>query len=355
MRDQLFPHVSIIILNWNNWRDTITCLSSVLQLKYPNFSIILCDNHSTDHSIDKIHDWLQGQLSFQVDFPEIDNIVVKEHKPHIPYSIENYRYEEKEFKKVSETLHRLTRLITVIDTGSNLGYGGGNNVGIRFALSRFNSTFFWILNNDTFVLPNSLNELVTYQISRPNSHLIGSLILDFENPSTVQMAGGASYLSFFGVATPSYNGFKLSTLKNLYPNGIPNHCDFISGAALFMSRELIDSVGMFEEQYFLYHEEIDLSLRGKGLFQNGFCERSIVLHKQSATIPLKGKSDLKGEYFDLRSRLLFQIKFYPQNLLVFYFFMLFLFMKNLLIFDFQRVKMIVSIMISPKKNPYSHV
>ena len=55
--------VYIILLNWNGWKDTCQCLESVLRSDYPNFRVIVCDNRSTDGSMQKIKDWAEGKVT----------------------------------------------------------------------------------------------------------------------------------------------------------------------------------------------------------------------------------------------------------------------------------------------------
>jgi len=66
-------HVSIIILNWNGWQDTIECLESALNLNYAKFNIILIDNNSTDDSVERISNWLTGKIEEHIttNFPRL--------------------------------------------------------------------------------------------------------------------------------------------------------------------------------------------------------------------------------------------------------------------------------------------
>ena len=111
----LEPKVYIIILNWNGWKDTIECLDSIKKLTYINYSIIICDNASSDESKNKINEWLKNNVNIDA---------------------------------------------TLIVNKTNLGFAGGNNVGIKEALKQMDCKYVWILNNDTEVTPNSLCCLV---------------------------------------------------------------------------------------------------------------------------------------------------------------------------------------------------
>jgi len=64
------PKVSIIILNWNGWKDTIECLESVYQITYPNYNVIVVDNGSEDESIEKIREYCKGKIKVESKFFE---------------------------------------------------------------------------------------------------------------------------------------------------------------------------------------------------------------------------------------------------------------------------------------------
>jgi GT2 family glycosyltransferase len=66
------PKVSIIILNWNSWKDTIECLESVFRIDYPNYQVIIVDNGSTDDSVEKIKEWAEGKTLVESKFFEYD-------------------------------------------------------------------------------------------------------------------------------------------------------------------------------------------------------------------------------------------------------------------------------------------
>src|SRR5579863_8615618 len=106
---QLKPKVSVIVLNWNGGNDTVGCLSSLQRLNYENCSVIVIDNGSTDDSPALIREA----------FPDVE----------------------------------------LLETGQNLGFAGGCNVGIRRALAQ-RADFIWLLNNDTTVHPDALNAMV---------------------------------------------------------------------------------------------------------------------------------------------------------------------------------------------------
>ena len=106
--------VSIVVLNWNNAADTIDCISSILKLNYTDYNLIVCDNASTDSSFEKISNFLEDVMT--------DKFELKNKKKI--YFVDS-KCECSEYEPNS---------IFLIQTGSNLGYAGGNNVGISFSL-----------------------------------------------------------------------------------------------------------------------------------------------------------------------------------------------------------------------------
>src|ERR1035438_3867545 len=135
---------SIIILNWNGWKDTIECLESVFRLDYPDFRVIVCDNNSHNDSLDKIKAWADGRLPASQSNPELAYLT----SPAVPKPIP-YRELNREESESGGAFYD-ARLV-LIQNGLNLGFAGGTNVGLRYALGDKSCGFFWMLNNDTVV------------------------------------------------------------------------------------------------------------------------------------------------------------------------------------------------------------
>ncbi|MEN4006462.1 MAG: glycosyltransferase [Methanobacterium sp.] len=122
------PNVSIIILNWNGWKDTIECLESLYQIDYPNYEVIVVDNASSDNSIEKIRDYCKGKIKVKSEFFEYNSI----NKP-----IEIFELNKDETRKIEEMYYNLpsNRKLILIKNDQNYGYAEGNNIGIRYALN----------------------------------------------------------------------------------------------------------------------------------------------------------------------------------------------------------------------------
>lgn len=133
------PAVAVVVLNWNGWRDTVSCLAALERLEYSRREVIVVDNGSTDESVNHI----------RAAFPTI----------------------------------------RLLEAGANLGFSGGCNLGIRDALAR-GFEYIWLLNNDTEVTPRALSALVDTAESDPRIGAVASVIYRMDQPDTVEVWGG---------------------------------------------------------------------------------------------------------------------------------------------------------------------
>ena len=328
MRNKIY----IIILNYNGWVDTIECLESVLRNDYPNYQVIVIDNNSPNNSMEYIKAWAEGKLDVWVkpnhplrhlSFPPV--------KRPIPYVYYNREKAEKggnievENRLVGKILKGITTNypLVFIQTGENLGFAGGNNVGIRYALAKDDFEYIWFLNNDTVIEKDTLSKLVRkfeeYKKEGKKVGIIGSKLLYYDNPNIIQGIGGI-YNKWFAVAK-HLGVFEKD--KGQYDNEqILDKIDYVIGASMLVSKEFIKEVGLMCEDYFLYFEELDWTLRGreKG-YQLGYCWQSKVYHKEGGSIGSSSKGQEKSEiadYYGLRNRILFTKKFFPKYLLSVY-------------------------------------
>lgn len=198
------PKVYIIILNWNGLKDTLECLESVFRLDYPNFEVIVVDNGSTDNSVQ----------------------VIRNAYPQIIF----------------------------IENKENLGYTGGNNVGMNYAMDH-ESDYIWLLNNDAVVEPDTLSNLIAAAKDSPDIGLISPIIYDYYNPGKIQFCG--SYIDWNNqdlVYTKNVEEFKI--WQNKYSRLI---C--LWGTALLVKRDLIENIGYLDDRFFAYWEDTDFSIR----------------------------------------------------------------------------------------------
>ncbi len=199
---------------------TQACLLSLQNLDYPNFQIILMDNGCRDQSIAELH----------------------EQFPHI----------------------------TMLRSSENRGFSGGNNIAIRWALES-DFDYVWLLNNDTQVFAETLTEMVTVGEHNPSSGAIGSVLYEMVCPNQIQAYGGGSVSP---LGTPRH-------YLERPPNG---KVDYICGASLLLRSQTLEQVGLLDENYFLYWEDVDLCYRIRvGGWELRVAEHSRVLHQGSAS------------------------------------------------------------------------
>lgn len=193
------PLVYVIILNFNGKRYLNACLSSVILQTYPNCKTIVCDNASTDDSVKFVTDT----------FPSI-------------------------------TLIRLTK---------NLGFAEGNNLAIKFALNH-KADYVFLLNNDTTVDRDVLEKLINTAENDSSIGIIAPAIFDLTNQSSVQEMGMAIDKFGYPLAVKNHNENSLCTF-------------FVSGSAMLIKSELIRRIGLFDERYFMFAEDLDLCWRAQ--------------------------------------------------------------------------------------------
>lgn len=294
-------HSCVIIVNWNGWKDTIECLESVLRLKHDSFRIIVCDNGSTDGSLDKIRAWAQGELLAEAANPELSRLISPPVKKPIAYS--EFSREEAESQQCSYDSQ-----FVVIRVGADLGYAGGNNVGLRYALGDPECEYFWILNNDVDVEPDALSAMIRVTGSQKNIGLCGSLNLSYYNPTEVQMEGGLRFNRWTArVSTPER--LKVSQLSSE-----PLPMDYVNGASMLATRSFVEQVGLLDESYLIYFEELDWVRRAALRFSLGYARDSVIYHKEGAALgssTVRVKRSLLAEKYVSRNRIVFTKRYFP--------------------------------------------
>lgn len=294
-------HSCVILLNWNGWKDTIECLESVFRLNHQDFRIVVCDNASADGSFEKIKMWARGELL--ADWPS--QCLSHLHSPLFPKPI---RYIELTREQAESQTASCEARLSIIQNGANLGFAGGNNVGLRYALSDPDCQFFWLLNNDTVTEPDALLSMVHLMQQRPNVGICGSLNLSYYNPKEVLAQGGKTYCRWTArVRTPPPQ-----TIEQV--DSHPTPMDYVNGASMLVSRAFLEIVGLMEEAYFLYFEELDWAMRARGKFDLGYARDSIIFHKEGAAIGSsldRMKRSLISDKYLSRSRVMFTKRFFP--------------------------------------------
>jgi len=278
--------VYIIILNWMNAPDTINCVKSALNLDNAEYKIVICDNASPDSSYENIKIGVNALLLEKQKKPEYQG----------PKEIcELNVAQSNDFKSKDKTQ------IYFIQTGQNLGYAGGNNVGMKFAAKQDDFKYAWLLNNDTEVEPDSLYELLERCKKDPVIGICGSKLVNYESRGLIQGLGGVYRPVFCRVKIYAAN----EESSRIFDDDITEKkIDYVIGASMLIDERVIHSIGMLDEGYFLYYEELDLAVRASKFFKISSAQKSIVYHKEGGTI---GKTEL-ADYFSLRNRIKFTLK-----------------------------------------------
>jgi GT2 family glycosyltransferase len=241
------PLVMIIVLNWNGKQDTLACLESLQQLSYPNAQVLVVDNGSSDGSADAI----------RARFPHQSLIELKE----------------------------------------NLGFAGGNNVGLRYALER-GADYALLLNNDTLVAPDFVDCLVQAVEADPSIGAAGPTIYYHEQAERIWSAGGV-----VDWRSGQTRMLELNAPDSGQLGVAPRAVDFVTGCALLARRAALEQAGLLDERFFVYYEEAEWCMRAQRAgFRVVHVPGSKIWHK----IPLDARDSSPAvHYYMTRNRLLF--------------------------------------------------
>lgn len=235
----------VIILNYNGCEDTLKCVESVRRSSYQNLKILVVDNNSKDNSVDRI---------------------------------------KKECKDVE-----------ILKTNKNLGFAGGNNKGIIYALER-NADYICLLNNDVLVEQNTF-EILLERLSKNDKRIVGPATL-FWNSGDVHSTG--LKINFYKGIAKLINNKR--NIEDIHEEEVL--CDYLEGTCLLFNRKLIEEIGCIPEIYFLYYEETEWCCQAKKKGYEIVCyPQARIWHKGSASV--NKVSGLKL-YFEDRNRVLFE-------------------------------------------------
>lgn len=282
--------VYVIVVNWNGCKDTIECLESLLLLEYPDFRVVVCDNGSQDDSVIELCEW--GEQAFGSAVWQVLSRTVAENGGGSSDA-----------------------MFTLVTNGANLGFAGGTNVGLRYALACGDADFCWLLNNDTVVEALALTKMVERMNEKPDASMCGSTLREYDDRSRIQALGGATYYKWLGVAW--HIGRTIS--GDVLPGQalVEKRMDYVVGSSLLVRATYLKKVGLMAEDYFLFFEEIDWVFRGQGRYSLAYAQNSVVYHKMGASIgtatnPLR--KSYQCDYYTLRNRLHFTRRYCPSAL-----------------------------------------
>lgn len=332
--------VYIIIVNWNGWRDTVECLESVMRLEGSYFRVVVCDNASSDDSLKHISDWAGGSLNAYV--PD-GNPLRQYSYPPVKKPLDWMEYDRQEAESGGKK--DFDPPLVFVRTGGNLGFAGGNNVGLRYALARDDFDFVWLLNNDTVVEPLTLASLLSRMSAKPTAGMCGSTLLRYHEPQRIDACGGGYYCKWIGL--PWHIGRTRKADKVPDPGDAERWMNYVVGASLLVSRQFLKDIGLMCEEYFLFFEETDWAIRSKGRYSLAYSPESVVYHKIGASIGTRTdprEKSLLCDYYNISNRIYFTRKYYPYALVTIYTALLFAIVVRLICGQWKRAVMIARMM-----------
>lgn len=312
------PKTFIVVLNWNGWEYTLECLESLLRCTCPNCRIVVVDNGSTDNSETRIREWAIGERTAPARFTHGD-ITAK------PLPVISYARELAERGGSPDEEQRIANssapALVMIQTGANLGFAGGNNVGIRYACTR-GAEYVLLLNNDAyFRSPETLSAMIDFMDRTPRAAACGGRLF-YPDGSPQQSYGNfPAVLRILAYLFPVHRLLPEQWLKrvkrsNVIPDGSvrePVRIDWPSGACLMVRAKAMEEVGMLDEQYFLYVEETDwcFRMREKG-WDRYYLPEAEVIHVFGGSI---GNAPVSMQRYHLESQFTYYRKHFSARAL----------------------------------------
>ncbi|MEM0203273.1 MAG: glycosyltransferase family 2 protein [Archaeoglobaceae archaeon] len=297
------PRVSIVILNWNGWKDTIECLESLYRIDYPNYDVIVVDNGSLDDSIEKIKEYCLGKIKVKSKFFDYD----PSNKPIKVFEVSEDELEKFDFPSY-ERCENNRRLI-LIKNKENYGFAKGNNIAVKFVLSFLKPKYVLLLNNDTVVSKDFLKELAKTAESDESIGIVGPKIYFYD------YKGRSDVISFTGENVIPWKGGGIRYGSGEIDRGQWDKCmepDKIEGSCMLIKREVFEKIGFLDERYFFFYEETDFCIKAKRAgFKLKYCPNSKIWHKVSASI---GRENPIKIYFLTKNRAIFIQKNFPEHL-----------------------------------------
>lgn len=295
--------VYVVLLNFRGCDDTIACLESLFASTDARFRVIVCDNASGDGSLDRIAAWAEGRIDADVPAePRLAGLLGGARRPLRVQRLDRAGAE-------SGVLSPRTEL-ALVDNGDNLGFAAGNNVGLRLALAQPDMAHAWILNNDTLVEPGCLAAMRDTLTAMDNRAVCGSVIHFFDRPQVIQALGGNRFNRLTGVAARSEGRFRHES-EPFCPVTTARRLAYVSGCSMMLPRRFLEEVGLMDEDYFLYYEEIDWFTRAAGRFPPCIAAQAHLYHREGSAIGSPGwqrRASAFSDYHLYRSRFLFMRK-----------------------------------------------
>lgn len=248
---KMVPKVAIILLNWNRFDDTAECAESIQQITYGNFELIIVDNGSSDNSLERLRTCYSHASS-------------------------------------------------ILETGCNLGFVGGNNFGIEYALD-IGAEYILLLNNDTTVSKDFLMPLVDTVESDPTIGIVGPKIYYYDRPREIWFAG-STFRTFFGQSIHLGHGRLDDGTFDFVTDTA-----FITGCAMMIKASVVREVGLLDFDYYHSCEDLDFCFRARAAgYRIIYVPQAKIWHKVAQSSG--GLESPFSLYYQTRNRLIIMSK-----------------------------------------------
>ncbi|WP_342647783.1 glycosyltransferase family 2 protein [Mucilaginibacter sp. CSA2-8R] len=298
-QDRIF----IVLVNYGGHLDTTACIESILKCRDNNVQIIVIDNSPESSSIDYIKSWAD----------QIDKTNDSDSEPSSLFSFINIDVDD--FLQLKQELYHQVILVSKVE---NKGFAAANNVALRYLIKSVNFTWVWLLNNDT-IIPEDTLKNIRLGLSNvdDNVGIVGTKIYYHDKPDLLQGVGG-KYNKFFSTSVhvgSNQNDFDYNSKE------FRKNVDYIIGASMIVRKDLIKDVGLMNESYFLYYEELDWTLRSKSKgWYIDLLPKVHIYHKEGATISKnQDRASLLSDKCLIVNRVKLSKKFFPAYLIFVYF------------------------------------
>lgn len=248
------PFVTIILVNYNTGEHTVECINSLSDIMYSNYEVIIVDNASDENDIEKLR------------------------------MIQNPK-------------------VRLIESKQNLGFSGGNNLAIKEALKK--SDYVMLLNNDTTVEKDFLTEMINRANSSNEIGVVCPKIFNYYNRQEISY--GSADINYFkgGVYIYGINE------RNETVYNTPREITFATGCCMLIKKEVLEKAGFLPEEYFLYFEDTDYSVKIlKSGFKMWYEPKAVIYHKESVSTE---KCSPNYQYYFSRNRFMFIRNNFPNK------------------------------------------
>lgn len=322
------PQIYIVVVNYQNWQDTLQCLESVYKSRYDPFQVMVVDNHSPNDSVHRIRDWAAGKLpaGIPADHPlrslltppadKKDLVLVESPLAGVPGD-----------KKTSES-PRTGNPLVLITSPRNGGFAFGNNLALKWLLARQCEGIVLLLNPDMLLAPDALSHIARCFSEYGEKTAIGLVVRRFDKPGETAFYGGGRINQWTGSMAYIRDADHSARLQ------------YISGGCLAVRLKDYQAVGLLPEEYFLYWEDLEWCEKFK---KHGgrlaVCSSALAYDKGGTSIDRKS---FRGYHHFTLGGLIFFARHFPRRVKYVVFFNVFRAVKQALALRREPARAIIS-------------